>query len=138
MHTGAKRFFLVTPLRGLLRVTLEESADPNYPPDTFLEINMVNNNEKAPYEKFVRLGDSRDDENPRLMPWYLFVFPSTFPAVSYTKASLEEELKGLNWPATVGKVTKANDDWLNITKANRRNRDVIDLTGEDGNNLLKF
>ena len=132
-----REIFLATPFRGLLKVTLEESADPNYPFPPFLEINMVNN-DKRPHEKYVRLGDMRedDDDDHLLMPWYYFIFPSTFPAVSYTKGSLEKKLKGLYMTKLIDKVTAANDAWLNRTKANRRNRDVIDLTSDSESQSL--
>lgn len=131
-----QEIFLLTPTRGLLKVTLGESEDPNYPPDTFLEMNMFNNNEKAPYEKFVRLGfQLEDDENPRLMPWTFFVFRETFPNTLYTKASLDRKLTGV-WAKDVAKVISANEAWLEKIKENRP--DVIDLTGEEENNLLRF
>ena len=132
-----REIFLYTPFRGLLRVTLGESADPNFPPDTFLKIYMVNNNETLPHQEFVRLGDTREDDSHRTMPWYYLVFPETFPNTLYTKASLETKLKG-SPTRNSNRMAAANDAWLNRTKKNRRNRDVIDLTGEDENNLLKF
>ena len=132
-----REIFLWTPIRGLLKVTLGESADPNFPPATFLKIYMVNNNETLPHQEFVRLGDTREDDSHKTMPWYYLVFPETFPDTLYTKASLETKLKG-SPVKNSNRVTAANDAYLNRTKANRRNRDVIDLTGEDENNLLKF